>query len=91
MTKLQTSSSSPSFNVPSISRQIELLNFHGRIPARRYAFIDEIRKARNGFVHQAVPCTDGLCEKAYSVLTCLVEEEWCITLPHRKTLPTINL
>ncbi len=54
-------------------------------------FIEQVREARNGLVHDAEACDDGQCDKAYAVLGDLVREDWNITLPLMQSRPMINI
>ena len=73
----------------NISRCINALQERGRMPAPRKECIDEVRVARNKFVHDAEKCDDVRCDKAYDVLADLVREDWKITLPLLQSRPII--
>ena len=38
-------------------------------------FIEQVRKARNGLVHEPKACDDGQCDKGYAVLEDLVRAD----------------
>ena len=51
-------------------------------PKGRFShYLENVRQARNDFVHNANPCHDEHCDQAYAALQELVCEDWKITLP----------
>ena len=63
----------------------------GAPPGRFKGYIENVRYARNDFVHRAKACRMEHCNKAYAVLVDLVREDWSIKLPFMVPRAMINL
>lgn len=57
------------------------------VEVRTIDYIDEVREARNKFVHTTASCTDGQCAMAYRIISDLIREDWTVDLPLLQSLP----